>query len=613
MGEGEDRLNLRTIGIISLGLSEYLKSAEFVGTGGRGRPPLLKNLQKSDAASCLDKPNCACHPERSEGSSRRRIRARMDKLFALLDPSPTAQDDNTKEQALLQICICYDSRHNSQDFAIHAAKVFEKQGIKAYLSDTSAPTPYLSFMTRHLKCDAGVMITASHNPKEWNGYKVYNSEGYQLTDEESRVLSGFIDRAGSVNADGRITTCRGELCSPVVVIQSAVRSAKPRDHMVMKGDSSADEGLGMTSGYACPYETINLSNEYLTAVKNSVSRFFLKPSLQNLKITFTPLCGAGGIFIQKILGDYSANLNIVHEQFHPNGDFPNLPQPDPSYDNVYTLAKSYAQKNDSDLIIAADPDADRMGVCVRDVSSRDGYTKLSGNEAAVLMVDYLLSRAGDSSVALGMTGQSKAVIPSATEEFSIPTIIRSIVSTNLADKIAKKHNAKVVQVLTGFKYIGEKMNKLSNDFLIGFEESCGYLIGNHARDKDAVEASLLISLIAGEYKKNGKTLLDRLNEIYEEYGYHLHETVSLKLDKKITIQKFMDGYRNDGKEKQDYLAGIGDLPKTDMLEYNEGGTRIIIRPSGTEPLVRFYFTAIGDRINTRQAFEKFLRKLNKKK
>jgi len=472
MGAGADKLNLGTVGIISLGLANYLKNK---GGGSKKKPP--------------------------------------------------------------SVCICYDTRHNSKEFAIKAGTVFKSEGIKVFLHDGAAPTPYLSYLVGALKCDAGVMITASHNPKEWNGYKVYNSRGYQLTDDESGELAKYIDSVGKV-----------------------------RDFK--------DVAIGSS-------EIVDAEEGYLRAVKSSVDRFFDGKSLSDLKILFSPLFGAGGKFIKKAFEYYGVKLDIVHEQFEPNGDFPNLLYPNPGDEKAFELAKEYALKNGSDLIVASDPDADRMGVCVRVEAGE--YVHLSGNEVGVLIADYLL-RCGDN--------KDKVVV-------------RSLVSTNLVDKIAAKHGADVLKVPTGFKYIGERMIELGDRFLFGFEESCGYLSGDYTKDKDAVEASLLIAFIASEYKKGGKTLVCRLNEIYDEYGYHLHETVSLKLGEGASTKEFMDGYRNDGKNKIDYLAGGEGFFGMDMLEYDEWNKRIIIRPSGTEPLVRFYFSAIGDREWAAAAFKEF--------
>ena len=465
------------------------------------------------------------------------------------------------------ICISYDSRNNSREFAECAACAFAANGIKVQTTKTLMPTPYLSFSVRHCKADFGVMITASHNPKEYNGYKVYGADGCQLTDESSAQLSEFIN-----GTDYKSNT---DAVNP---------NADNFDRFVSSG---------MIAEISC-------KRIYLDAVEESIFRVMsgkensgdfkdknavMADSAKGLQITYTPLNGAGHALVPEILGAMGAEVYEVFEQSAPDGDFATCPNPNPEQTDAFKLALEYAAKNNSDLILATDPDADRIGIMIK---HGHRFVKLSGNEVGVLLADYILKN----------------------QSFGkIPVVMRTVVTTPLLDKIADKYGAGVCKVLTGFKYIGEQISLLENnnthEYAFGFEESCGYLKGMHARDKDAVEAAALIALMAAEYKKQGKNLADALEDLYKEHGYYRHKTLSFGFeggaDKAVmaALRKEGQGVLSEFQNKhnydiKDYLIPQNNLPSADMLEFlSDSGWRIIIRPSGTEPLIKVYIAAVG--------------------
>lgn len=442
------------------------------------------------------------------------------------------------------VAISYDSRNCSTLFARHAAAVLAHNGIKVYITSELKPTPYLSFMVRTLKCDAGVMITASHNPAKFNGYKVYGADGCQVTDNAASEIFGYIQNTDvfGVEADD---------------FDGAVKSGK--------------------------IELTDVTDEYLSCVySRSVG------SSRDVSIVYTPLNGTGATIVPQMFSERGfKNVAVVPEQALPNGDFPTTPYPNPEKAETLSLAIELAKKNDADVVIGTDPDADRIGVAVK---TNDGYRLFSGNELGVLLIDYIFSHSES--------------LP------KNPVVVKTIVTTDLAARVAESYGAEVREVLTGFKYIGEVIKKLEekgegNRFVFGYEESCGYLSGAYVRDKDAVVASMLVAEMAADYKKDGKTLADVLESIYRKYGKYYHRTVSFTYEGVAGAQKMQEVLSDirknppaeiDGSkvvESIDYLTQTKlDLPKSNVLSFKaEDGSKLIIRPSGTEPLIKVYITA----------------------
>ena len=443
------------------------------------------------------------------------------------------------------VAISYDSRNCSAEFARHAAAVLAQNGIKAYISDKLMPTPYLSFMVRHLKCDAGIMITASHNPAKFNGYKVYGSDGCQVTDAAAAEIFGYIQKVDifGVKAAG---------------FDGAVKSGAVAQ--------------------------VDITREYLDSVyARSVGKS------RDVSIVYTPLNGTGCSVVPQMFRERGFNnVQIVPEQAEPNGDFPTTPYPNPEKAEALQLALAMAKKSGADIVIGTDPDADRLGAAVK--QSNGEYRLITGNEMGVLLIDYICSH-------------SKSLPKN-------PIVVKTIVTTDLAARVAEKYGAEVREVLTGFKYIGEVIKKLEakkegDRFVFGYEESCGYLSGAYVRDKDAVLASMLVAEMAADYLKEGKTLGDVLDGIYSEFGKYYHRTVSFTYEGVSGAQKMKDvlaGIRTNPPAKIDGSPVVKaidymtqkeyDLPKSDALSYKaEDGSKLIIRPSGTEPLIKVYITA----------------------
>jgi phosphoglucomutase len=449
-----------------------------------------------------------------------------------------------------KIAISYDSRKFSYEFAHAAAEVFASLGIKAYIFSTLNPTPLLSFAVRELKCDAGVMVTASHNPKEYNGYKVYGSDGCQLTLEASEEVLKKIEEI--------------------------------EDIFSIKTDSFENYLKDNKIEYIS-YEVYE--NFIDNVIKSSVS----DGAPKNIKIVYTPLNGTGYIPVKDVLRRRGFdNVYIVPEQELPDGSFKTCPYPNPEAQEALSLAIKLADAKKADLILATDPDCDRLGIGIR----HKGKIKLiTGNEIGILLVDYLLSQRKR----LGTLPQS-------------PIIIKTIVSTDLIYDIAKDYNAQVIDVLTGFKFIGEKIGLLESKgevdrFVFAFEESYGYLAGPYVRDKDGVVAAMLVAEMAEFYLNQDKTLVDRLEEIYEHYGYHTSVQKSLEfkgIEGSQEMNHKIDAIRNNPpstlgkyevKQFKDYLKGIDDLPASNVLSIIVEGAKVLIRPSGTEPKLKIYVLA----------------------
>lgn len=456
------------------------------------------------------------------------------------------------------VLIGYDTRNFSRIFAEETAKVLAANGVLAYLFDKVHSVPEVSFGIRELGCSAGVMITASHNPKEYNGFKVYGPDGGQLPPDAAQAV---ID-----------ATFGYDVFDDVEVISE--EDAKAR-------------GLLKTPG-------VELDARFLEVVKaQQVNPEAVIKAADSLKLVYTPLHGTGARPIKAILKDIGfKNVYVVSEQDNEDGNFPTVASPNPENAEGFALAIEIAKENDVDLIIGTDPDCDRVGIVVRDKSGE--YQTLTGNQTGALLVEYIL-RARRERGELPENG----------------VVIKTIVTTELAAAIAKAYNIECMSLLTGFKYIGEKMTefaeKKNHTYLIGFEESYGYLVGDHARDKDGVVATMLISEMAAYYHNMGMTLYDALQNIYETYGYFAEKTVSFTMPGKDGMEKMAELLKSlrtnplksvigmDIIKTTDYLTDDTGLPASDVLKYelSDKKTYFIIRPSGTEPKIKLYMGTVA--------------------
>ncbi len=461
--------------------------------------------------------------------------------------------------------VSFDSRIKSDTFAKRAAGILAANGIHVYMVRELEPTPVLSYMVRYYNCDAGIMITASHNPSKYNGYKCYGPDGCQITDNAAENITSFIEKTDIFNdvkyidfdaaiADGKITFV---------------------DEKFFESYFSKILGEQINPGI-CEKVGIN--------------------------ILYTPLNGTGNKPVREILKRIGATVSVVPEQENPDGNFPTAPYPNPEIPQAFECAKKIALQNCPDLILATDPDCDRVGIAVKKGSD---YVLMSGNEVGCMLLNYILSEK-----------KKKGTLPKNA------VAVKTIVTSNLSRKIAQKYSCNIVEVLTGFKYIGEQIGLLEkenreDDYILGFEESYGYLTGTFVRDKDAVNASMLIVEMAAFYKEQGKSLLDVMSEIYTEFGIYRHKLINKEFsgEKGMSdMQKLMDRLRNNSPaaiagikviETADYLLKVktnlitGEktaltLPTSNVLSFgleNEGN--VIIRPSGTEPKVKAYLTACG--------------------
>lgn len=442
------------------------------------------------------------------------------------------------------VAIAYDSRNMSGEFARSAAEILSSFGITSYLFDTLMPTPVLSYAVRELKAGAGIVITASHNPKEYNGYKVYNENGCQITDVAAAAILAEINSKEYFEK----FEANGEFIKPI-------------------GD--------------------DVLNSYLEAIfKLSL---FDKTSEFAPTVVYTPLHGTGNIPVRKILNKIGAkNVTVVKEQELPDPMFETCPYPNPEEKAALTLALEYGIKNNADIVIATDPDADRVGIAVKD--NMGEFRLLNGNETGLLLMDYMLSRKLEN----GTLGED-------------PTVIKTIVSSDMAFSVAKKYGASVKEVLTGFKYIGEQMD-VTDNFVMGMEESYGYLVGPHARDKDAVSAVMMIVEMCAYYKSLGISLYTKLNELYKEHGYYLTDLVSMTYPGASGAEKMREIIASvrsnpDLKSKvgpfefTDFGIGVDGLPKSDVLRFKNDTVRVLIRPSGTEPKMKIYYQIAAEDID----------------
>ena len=444
----------------------------------------------------------------------------------------------SKNDGEISVAIAYDTRNNSKYFAKTAAGVFASQGIKVNIYEMIVPVPVLSFTTHYLGCTAGVMITASHNPKEYNGYKVYDSKGCQFCTEGAKNAIAFINDITDY--------------SSIPFLEES--------------------------------ELINYIGENeLNAFLNEVKKQSLYDEKSDLKIVYTPLHGTGNIPVRRMLE--GLDVTVVKEQELPDGNFSTVRSPNPEEKDALNIAIEKAKEIGADLVLGTDPDCDRVGIAVKD---GDDYKLFTGNQTGALLVNFVLTMKKD-------TLNEKS------------TLVKTIVTSELGANIGRKFGLKIEETLTGFKYIGDKINKYEEsgkqEFVIGYEESYGYLVGTHARDKDAVVSSMLICQMAAWYKNQGKTLVDGLNEIYNEYGYYLDFLDSFVLkgkDGAEKIQSLMTEFRSKGislfdgiKEVVDFSSGIRDLPKENVLKYIwNDGSWLAVRPSGTEPKIKVYYSIV---------------------
>ncbi len=466
------------------------------------------------------------------------------------------------------IAIGYDSRIKSEYFAREAAKILAANGIKVYIYDELEPTPCLSYAIRRFGTSSGIILTASHNPGKYNGYKCYDSNGYQMTDEAAEETYAFIQK---------------------VDYFTGIKT--------MDFDEAVNQNLIEYIG-----------EETIEAFLDEVKKQCVNPGIckkADLRVIYTPLNGTGNKPVRKILKRIGIDeVYVVPEQEYPDGNFPTCPFPNPEIKQAFECALKMTDEIKADILLATDPDCDRVGIAVPNKNGE--YVLMSGNEVGAMLLNYILS-------------QKKAqgtLSPNAIA-------VKSFVSTDLAEVIAKKYNCTFKNLLTGFKYIGELITNLeaegrADDFVMGFEESYGYLAGTHARDKDAVVGAMLICEMAAYYKTQGQTLVDVMNDIYSEFGYYCNTVKSYQFEGAAgmdKMEKIMNGLRENPPTELagmpvtyvgDYKTSIArdiesssetkiDLPKSNVLQYKmAGGNGLIVRPSGTEPKIKAYITAIGE-------------------
>ncbi|WP_284643179.1 phospho-sugar mutase [Paenibacillus silviterrae] len=460
-------------------------------------------------------------------------------------------------QSDLAVVIAYDSRNQSPEFALETAKVLAGNGIKAYVFESLRTTPELSFAVRYLKANAGVVITASHNPPEYNGYKVYGADGGQLVPDQAERVIAEIRDIGSFSDVKRLSRADAEAQGLLEWIGDAVDKA-----------------------YIAEVTAVSRNREIISRISD------------DFHIVYTPLHGAGNLSVRAALAGVGfTQVHVVPEQELPDANFSTVKSPNPEEREAFTLAIAQAKKLNADIIIGTDPDCDRMGAVVKDADGE--YFVLTGNQSGALMVDYLLSSLKDR----GELPQNGVVI-------------KTIVTSEMGAEVAKHYGVQTLNTLTGFKYIGEKMTQFEKtgeaSFLFGYEESYGYLAGTYARDKDAVIASMLIAEAAAYYKSQGKTLYDVLQELYERHGYFLEKLESRTMKGKDgveQIQGIMRDWRSTPPTEwnglkvtkvEDFSQGLYGLPAENVLKYTlEDDSWFCLRPSGTEPKIKVYFAVRG--------------------
>ena len=454
------------------------------------------------------------------------------------------------------VAIGFDTRNNSRTFAATAADILSAMGIRVYLHDAPRPTPQLSFSVKHFHCLAGVVVTASHNPKEYNGYKVYDEYGCQLVPAQAKEVIAYVNAVNDYQ----------EIC--------------------FEGKKELIQSVDVTEAFV---EAVLLQQRSTDKTTNA-----------ELKVIYTPLHGSGRVPVLKALEKSGfTNVELVQSQANEDGNFPTVVSPNPEDRRALELGIAQAKESAGDIVLGTDPDSDRVGVAVK---TADGYQLMTGNQIGALLMDYVLNHTDLKAIAH-------------------PAVVKTVVTSELGAEVARKKGLAVFSTLTGFKFIGEKITQFEQaketgrkeqdyDFVLGYEESYGYLAGTHARDKDAVVSSLLICEMAAEYKKQGKTLLDHMNEIYQEYGYYRDALDSFTLKGKEGLEKIasmMSQLREgtspftDTEKIIDYSVpvaaeeGFGTLPTSNVLKYIlKDGSWIAVRPSGTEPKIKIYYSIIGE-------------------
>lgn len=494
-------------------------------------------------------------------------------------------DTLDEETKLRGVAISYDSRHMSQEFAFEAARVLGAHGIPSFVFESLRPTPELSFTVRHLHAYAGIMITASHNPKQYNGYKIYGEDGAQMPPKESDMITNYIREVDDLFA-----------------VEVADKDALINDNTLQVIGSEVDE--------------VYLEN----AKEVTIDRELVAEEGKTMKLVFTPLHGTGGMLGEKALRQAGfEDFTMVPKQAMPDPEFPTVEHPNPEFTEAFDLAIKLGKSQKADLLVAVDPDADRLGAAVRQPDGE--YELLTGNQIAALMLNYIL------------TARKKAG--------NLPAngaLVKSIVSSEFAAKVAADFGIETINVLTGFKFIAEQIQHFEetneHSFMLGFEESYGYLIRPFVRDKDAIQSLVLLAEVAAFYKKQGKNLYDGLQELFEKYGYFAEKTIALTFDGIEGAQEIKDllakfrqelptdfaGYKVIAAEdyqassRQDAEGNVTtiNLPKSNVLKYFlEDGTWIAVRPSGTEPKIKFYIGTQGTSEADAQAkCEKFEKAIN---
>lgn len=479
------------------------------------------------------------------------------------------------------VAISHDSRIKADLFMNEAARVLAANGIKVYITSELQPTPVLSYLVRYFKCQAGIMVTASHNPAAYNGYKAYGEDGCQMTDVAANTVYDEISKLDMF-----------------------------KDVKIADFDEAVKSGM-------IEYVDESVYDTYLEKVMEQQ----VNPGVCNgadLKVVYTPLNGTGNKLVRKVLGKIGVNdVVVVPEQELPDGNFTTCPYPNPEIKEALAKGLELCEKEQPDLLLATDPDADRVGIAVKDYDG--SYRLISGNEDGVMLTNYILS-----------CKKASGKLPEK------PVVVKTIVTTKLINKLCEKYGCELKNVLTGFKYIGEVILNLEkkheeNRYLFGFEESYGYLSGTYVRDKDAVVASMLVCEMAAYYKKQGKSLAEVIDGLYEEFGYYLNQTYSFEFDGAAGMQKMSDimtavrdntpksiaGY--DVVKVSDYLlrketdVATGsvtdiDLPKSNVIALHlADDNAVIIRPSGTEPKIKLYITSVGkDKDNATEICEKLV-------
>ena len=470
------------------------------------------------------------------------------------------------------VAISHDSRIKADLFMIEAAKVLAANGIKTYITTELQPTPVLSYLVRYFKCQAGIMVTASHNPAKYNGYKAYGEDGCQMTDNAAQAVYDEITKLDIFS-----------------------------DVKTMDFDEAIEKGL-------IKYVDDSVYDSYLDCVLEQQ----VNPGIcadADISVVYTPLNGAGNKLVRKVLSKIGVKeINVVKEQEMPDGNFTTCPYPNPEIKEALQKGLELCEEKQPDLLLATDPDSDRVGIAVKDYDG--SYRLITGNEDGVMLTNYILS-----------CKKANGTLPEK------PVVVKTIVSTKLINKLCEKYDCELKNVLTGFKYIGEVILNLEkkgeeNRYLFGFEESYGYLSGTYVRDKDAVVASMLICEMTAYYKKQGKSLAEVIDGLYEEFGYYLNQTFAFEFEGAEGMQKMADLMSSTRenlpasvgkykvvkvsdyqlKKETDLVTGEVEqltLPTSNVIALHlEGDNGVIIRPSGTEPKIKLYITAVGtDKVN----------------